>query len=197
MNGDNLTGNPEQWRQEIQRLFEETHGPVYRALWASIGNPSDADDCLQDVYLSLLEAEPPKDINEFRKNPKGYLYRAAMNRAKNLHRWRGRQRLVNVPLQSLSTEDVATDPRVPALRKALAQMDEDVVALLYLAYVDEVSCKEIAEMQGRSVGYIYLKLARAKYQVKKLMGIQENEHETKKDERQRSSSGSAAEAFGA
>jgi RNA polymerase sigma factor (sigma-70 family) len=195
MNRDNLTGNREQWREEIQKLFEETHGPVYRALWASIGNASDADDCLQDIYLALLEAEPPKDINEFRKNPKGYLYRAAMNRARNLRRSRARQRVVDVPLQYLSTEDLGTDPRVPALRKALAQMDEDVVALLYLAYVDEVPCKEIAEMQGRSVGYIYLKLARAKYQVKKLMGFQENEHETKKDERQTGSTGSVAEAF--
>jgi DNA-directed RNA polymerase specialized sigma24 family protein len=144
MSGDNLTGNPEQWREEIEKLFEETHGPVYRALWASIGNASDADDCLQDVYLALLEAEPPKDIKEFRKNPKGYLYRAAMNRARNLHRWRGRQRLANVPLQSLSSEDLRIDPRVPALRAALAQMDEDVVALLYLAYVDKRSrrCRE-------------------------------------------------------
>jgi RNA polymerase sigma factor (sigma-70 family) len=195
MNRDNLTGNPEQWREELKRLFEETHGPVYRALWASIGNASDADDCLQDVYLALLEAEPPKDINEFKKNPKGYLYRAAMNRARNLHRWRGRQRLADVPVESLSNEDLSTGPRVPALRKALAQMDEELGALLYLAYVDEVPCKEIAEMQGRSVGYIYLKLSRAKYQVKKLMGIQENEHETKKDERQRSGTVSAAEAF--
>jgi RNA polymerase sigma factor (sigma-70 family) len=195
MNGDTLTGNREQWREEIRKLFEKTHAAVYRALWASIGNASDTDDCLQDVYLALLEAEPPKDINEFRKNPKGYLYRAAMNRAKDLHRWRGRQRVANVLVESLSNEHVGTDPRVPALRQALAQMDEDVVALLYLAYVDEVPCKEIAEMQGRSVGYVYLKLARAKYQVRKLMGIQENEHETKKDERQRSSTGSAAEAF--
>ena len=195
MNGDDLTGNREQWREEIRKLFEETHGPVYRALWASIGNASDADDCLQDLYLALLEAEPPKDINEFRKNPKGYLYRAAMNRAKDLHRWRGRQRVADVPVELLSGEHLGTDPRVPALRKALAQMDEDVVALLYLVYVDEVPCKEIAELQGRSVGYIYLKLARAKYQVRKLMGVQEKGYETKKDERQRSSTVSAAEAF--
>src|SRR6516164_3620546 len=104
MSGDNLTGSPEQWREEIRKLFEETHGPVYRALWASIGNASDADDCLQDGYLALLEAEHSKDINEFRKNPKGYLYRAGMNRAKDLHRWRGRRRVADVPVELLSIE---------------------------------------------------------------------------------------------
>ena len=194
MSGDNLTGNPEQWRQEIAKLFEQTHGPVYRALWASIGNAADADDCLQEVYVDLLKEEPPKDIRNFVKNPRGYMYKAAMHKAVDLNRKRSRQRLADVPLESLSTEHRGIDPRVPALRAALAQMDEDVVALLYLAYVDEVPCKEIAEIQGRSVGYIYLKLARAKYQVKKLMAIEENERETKKDERQTGGSGIAPEA---
>ena len=197
MSRDNLTGDHAQWRQEIARLFEETYHPVYRALWASIGNPSDADDCLQTIFVRLLEEEgPPKDLKKFIKNPRGYLYRAAMNAATDLHRWRGRQRIADVPVESLRDEDgLKTDPRVPALRRALDQMDEDVVALLYLRYVDEVPCGEIAEIQGQSVAYIYLKLARAKRQVKKLMGIQENESETKKDERQGSSKAVSASTF--
>ena len=196
MSGDNLTGKSDQWRHEIEALFERTYKAVYRALRASIG-AEDADDCLQTVYLHLLEADPPDDIKDFIKNPRGYVYGAAMNQARMLHRGRTRQRIADVPVESLSSEHRRRneDPRVPALRAALAQMDPDVVALLYMAYVDEVPCGEIAEMQGRTVGYIYLKLARAKYQVKKLMGIQENESETKKDERKAGSTGISSEAF--
>ena len=53
--GVRITEEPKyEWRQpdresravagEIQRLFEETHRPVYRASRTSIGNASDADD---------------------------------------------------------------------------------------------------------------------------------------------------------
>jgi DNA-directed RNA polymerase specialized sigma24 family protein len=68
------------------------------------------------------------------------------------------------------------------------------VALLYLRYVDGLTCGEIAKERGTSTGNVYIQVFRAKIQVKRLMGIQENERETKENELQSGNSGEFTQA---
>jgi DNA-directed RNA polymerase specialized sigma24 family protein len=74
-------------------------------------------------------------------------------------------------------------------------MDPDDVALLYLRYVEEYSCGEIAEERGVTVIAVYMKLHKAKTQVRQLMGFQENERETQKTENERSDTTGLTQAF--
>jgi RNA polymerase sigma factor (sigma-70 family) len=193
MTDENQAGIREQWKRELEAVFQENYPAIYKAVCASLGTSQDVDDILQDVFLSLLKGQPVKD---FRKNPRGYLFQSAMNRARNLHRSRKRKRLIDQPIEDLKTAaGSGRDPRIGPLREALAQMDEDDVALLYLAYVEECPCGEIAKIRGTTLANVYVKLFRAKAQVKRLMGYQENESETQKTKTERRDTTGLTEAF--
>ena len=62
---------------------------VYRAAYSVTGDKQDAEDVLQTVFLKLIDQGRTL---EFTTNPKGYLYRAAVNEARLLYRTRKRGR---------------------------------------------------------------------------------------------------------
>src|SRR5437870_2756563 len=73
---------------DFERIFRE-HAPlVYRTAYAVMGNREDADDILQTIFLRLLRREFPPDLA---KNPKAYLYRAAVNLSLDTIKIRRRQ----------------------------------------------------------------------------------------------------------
>ena len=67
--------------EEFERIFREHSRFIYRTAYRVTGNREDAEDVLQTLCLRMLRRELPVD---FEKNPKAYLYRAAVNVALNL-----------------------------------------------------------------------------------------------------------------
>lgn len=72
---------------EFDQLFREHYQLVYRTAYGVTGNAEDAEDVLQTIFLRLLRREFPHDL---KTNPKGYLYRAAVNVSLNTIRMRRR-----------------------------------------------------------------------------------------------------------
>src|SRR5689334_20919181 len=62
--------------EELESLFREHSAMVYRTAYGVTGNREDAQDIVQTVFLRLLR---PDRVREFQHNPRGYLYRAAVN----------------------------------------------------------------------------------------------------------------------
>src|SRR5689334_15761654 len=69
----------------FQSLIDEHSRPVLSFLRGTVG-ANDADDCLQDTFLSALRAYPPEDL----RNLRGWLFKIARNKAIDHHRSRGR-----------------------------------------------------------------------------------------------------------
>src|ERR1043165_2142058 len=94
--------------QEFEKLFREHYQLVYRTAYSVAGSRQDAEDVLQTIFVRLLKREFPPD---FAKNPKAYLYRAAVNVSLNVLRSRKRQRLTDgidtleVPAHDVSQPD--------------------------------------------------------------------------------------------
>src|SRR5688572_586088 len=86
--------------QEFEDTFREHYQLVYRTARVVTGNPADAEDVLQTIFLRLLQRAVPAN---FHKNPKGYFYRAAVNLSLNTIRSRRRQ----VPLADPELFDVS------------------------------------------------------------------------------------------
>src|SRR6516225_2648212 len=61
---------------DLDELFQEHYVLVYRTAYGVTSRVEDAEDVVQTVFLRLLQREKPR---EFLKNPRGYLYRAAVN----------------------------------------------------------------------------------------------------------------------
>src|ERR1035441_10096239 len=78
--------------KDLEQIFREHHGLVFRAAYRITGNPGDAEDVLQTVFLRMLKrdagAEPVGNMASF-------LHRSAVNAALDLVR--SRQNIRNIP----------------------------------------------------------------------------------------------------
>lgn len=155
--------------QEFEQLFREHSRWIYRTAYGVTGKAEDAEDVLQTIFMRLLRREWPSTLSS---NPKGYLYRAAVNLSLNVLRSRRRVEL---------TADVAVFEKVQpaasgdmrehllATLEKMAATDSADVELLILRYVHEYSDAEIAKTMGKSRGAIAVRLFRARARLKKLM----------------------------
>src|SRR6516225_5781416 len=66
--------------QELEGIFRDHYQMTYRTAYGVTGNAEDAEDVAQTIFLRLLRREFSPDL---KKNPKAYLYRAAVNLSLN------------------------------------------------------------------------------------------------------------------
>jgi RNA polymerase sigma-70 factor, ECF subfamily len=155
--------------QEFEELFRANYQMVYRTAYGITGRTEDAEDVLQTVFLRLLRRGTPPDLQ---KNPRGYLYRAAVNLS--LTTVQSRQRHVFTDdLESFHAPSHSQPGPHEELQRrlttALAQLNSRTVEILILRYEHDYSDAEIARLLGKSRGAIALALFRARGRLKKLM----------------------------
>jgi RNA polymerase sigma-70 factor (ECF subfamily) len=121
---------------EFTALYERHYASVFRAALRITGNPADAEDVLQTVFLRLLNQGGRKSSAEL--SP-AYFRRASVNAAVDLLRRRAAH-----PESRL--EDGTPGPAAQAqpllkerLRRAIATLVPDVAALFVLRYVEGLS----------------------------------------------------------
>jgi RNA polymerase sigma-70 factor (ECF subfamily) len=155
--------------REFDEVFREHAALVFGTACEVTGKKEDAEDVVQTVFLRLLRRGLPPD---FQRNPKSYLYRAAVNEALNIIRSRRRH-----PMETL--EDNET-PAVPddahsheiihrKLYEAIAELHPVSAEAVILRYVHDYSDAEIAKLLGASRVTIAVRLHRARVQLKKLL----------------------------
>jgi len=139
---------------------------VFRTAYRITGNAADAEDVLQTVFLRLLRREPGAEALE---NAESYLRRAAINTALDVLRARQTERAV--VLQDLPADPSQRDlPELrQALGRALAQLKPREREILWLAYVEGSSHREIAQVVGVRAASIRLLLFRARQKIRKLL----------------------------
>ena len=161
---------------EFDEIFQEQAQFVYRTAYGVTGSHEDAEDVLQNLFLRLLRRELSPDI---RKNPKAYLYRAAVNLALDTVRARKRQVLIEDAerLETLAPmHDRSVDDELHRrLYEAIAQLKPRAAEILVLRYVHHKSDAQIAKMLGVSRGTIALRLFRSRARLKKLIRTQMGE----------------------
>jgi RNA polymerase sigma-70 factor (ECF subfamily) len=154
---------------EFEELFREHYPLVYRTAYGITGRAEDAEDVLQTVFLKLLRRKASPD---FQKNPKGYLYRAAVNTALDILQARRRHTQseieTDLPSQAHDPAD-SYDTNRELLTHALAQLRPRAVEILMLRYEHDYSDAEIAKMLGTSRGVIAVSLYRTRARLKKLL----------------------------
>jgi RNA polymerase sigma-70 factor, ECF subfamily len=127
-----------------------------------LGNPSDADDVVQAVFLELL-TRGASVRGETTAIDLPYLFRAVTNRCLNLVRDQGnRQRLreghalsAEAPLRS-RCEDRVVD--VDLLGKLVDRLDERSTGIFVYRYFDDLTQEEIAGLLSISRRTVYQRL---------------------------------------
>ena len=156
---------------ELEDLFREHHQLIYRTAYSVTGSRSDSEDVLQIIFLRLLRRGLPPDLL---KNPKGYLYRAAINVSLNAVRDRERRKADGDTERLLTVVDpgapVGLDGEIRRdLLKAIAQLKPRAVEILILRHVHDCSDADIARMLGTSRGTVAVALFRARARLRKLL----------------------------
>src|SRR5262245_35253146 len=133
--------------EELDRIFREHYQLVYRTAYGVTGRAADAEDVLQTLFLRLLRLGLPPDLM---KNPKAYLYRAAVNLSLNTIKQRQRDVLTG-EMERFEAAIQSTDERLleelhEHLYAAIAQLDPDSAHMIVLRYVHNYSDAEIAKL---------------------------------------------------
>jgi RNA polymerase sigma-70 factor, ECF subfamily len=127
----------------LTELYERHYEAVFRAALRVTGNPADAEDVLQTVFLRVLARGG--DVEDVAL-PAAYFRRAAVNAAVDVLRRR------EVHAESVYAEEAphaVIQPPVllkERLRRAVAALDSEDASLFLLRHVEGLSIEELAVM---------------------------------------------------
>lgn len=143
-------------------LYERHYEAVFRAALRVTGNPADAEDALQTVFLRVLTRG---DHAEAASAPVAYFRRAAVNAAVDLLRRRATHaesgyddRLAHAAVQppSLLKEQ---------LRRAIATLDAEDATLFLLRHVEGLSNDELAGLFQLEKNNVAVRLHRIRHRL--------------------------------
>jgi RNA polymerase sigma-70 factor, ECF subfamily len=142
---------------EFADLYEHHYAAVYRTALRISGNPADAEDALQTVFLRVLNQGGRLNSPHA---PEAYFHRAAANAALDLLRRRVSHK--EIPLDEKSSEISIENTAFlkERLRRAIASLDHSDALLFLLRYVEGLSNGELAEQFGLEKNNIAVRLHR-------------------------------------
>ena len=170
---ESLCAGEEAAYETLLALFEK---PVYTLVSRLTDNDDDAADAVQEVFLKVF-----RKVKSFRGDSslKTWIYRIAVNEARNQRRWFGRHKrqlvcLDGEPGDAYGAIDVMSDAGLSPLEEALqheaqAQLEAaldglnpNFRAVLVLREVEGLSYEEIADILGISLGTVKSRILRGR-----------------------------------
>jgi RNA polymerase sigma-70 factor (ECF subfamily) len=141
----------------FNELYERYSDIVFKTAYRVTGNPADAEDALQTVFIRVLNQGGRLDMASM---PEKYLRRAATNAAVDILR-RRTSRAEHQLDESLP--HAAPDSPVllkERLRRALAELNPNDASMFILRYVEGLSNGEIGALFGLNRARVAVKLHR-------------------------------------
>jgi RNA polymerase sigma-70 factor, ECF subfamily len=163
-------------------LVTHYHGPVFNLILGMLGDPSDAADRTQEVFLKAF-----KGIRNFRQGSslKTWLYRIAIREALNYRRWFKRHLQKNVSIDAepgeghckFEIEDMHATPFdqlasreiQSVVQDALGRIPEVFRSAVILRDLEGLSYEEVAEVLECSVGTVKSRILRGRRALKDLL----------------------------
>jgi RNA polymerase sigma-70 factor, ECF subfamily len=170
-------------------LVTHYHAPVFNLIVGMLGDPSDAADGTQEVFLKAF-----KGIRSFRQGSslKTWLYRIAIREALNHRRWFKRHLQKNVSIDAepeegqakLEIEDMHATPfdQLASLeiqsvvQSALNQIPDVFRSSVILRDLEGLSYEEVAEVLECSVGTVKSRILRGRRALKEILDPLLREH---------------------
>ena len=171
--------------RELEQIYNEAYKAVYWTAMALLKNEADAEDIVQDTFVSLIESY---DSIEDKSKVTAWLKKTAANKCLNRLT---RTKTDNVEDGFFETIEALPEDFLPdsiaeseETRKIIMNiidnvLSDDIRRTLVLFYFDEMSTKEIAEVLGIPQGTVLWRLNFAKKRIKKEVEKYEEENNTK------------------
>lgn len=161
-------------------LIRGTYTDVYALCRRLLGDPADAADATQEVYVRVV-----RSVLGFRGEAAfgTWLHRVTVNVCMTALRKRGDVRargqsagMVDAVFDEIASTETSPEDRVTTAdlarrtAKALAELSEDAREVVVLRDVQGLSTKETAELLGVSEGAVKVRLHRAHARLRELVG---------------------------
>jgi len=157
-------------REDFDRLYRQTYAGLLRTAYGVLGDPSTAEDCVQEACLRAFEAWP-----RFRpdRHPVAWLQQITINVAISIRR-RQKLRAVAEVLRRLGRPQPPPDPAVvadgAAIVAALAALPPKLSATFVLRHYHGYTNREIAASMRVSERTVGMWLSRARGQLRGRFG---------------------------
>jgi len=170
-------------------LVTHYHAPVFNLILGMLGDPTDAADGTQEVFLKAF-----KGIRQFRQGSslKTWLYRIAIREALNHRRWFKRHLQKNVSIDAepeagqarVEIEDLHATPfdqlasrEIQAVvQQALSDVPDVFRSAVILRDLEGLSYEEVAEVLECSVGTVKSRILRGRRALKDILDPLLGEH---------------------
>ena len=146
-------------------LYERHYEAVFRAALRVTGNPADAEDVLQTVFLRFFAQGARGGEVEDVALPAAYFRRAAVNAAVDVLR---RRQLHAESVYDDRAPHAAVDTPLllkERLRRAIAALDSEDASLFLLRHVEGLSNEELAEMFEIEKNNVAVRLHRIRHRL--------------------------------
>jgi RNA polymerase sigma-70 factor, ECF subfamily len=154
-------------------LVTHYHAPVFNLILGMLGDPTDAADGAQEVFLKAF-----KGIRQFRQGSslKTWLYRIAIREALNHRRWFKRHLQKNISIDAEPEEGQAPIEIQDVVQQALRQVPDVFRGAVILRDLEGLSYEEVAEVLECSVGTVKSRILRGRRALKELLDPLLGEH---------------------
>jgi len=150
----------------LAELYEHHSEAVFRAALRITGNPADAEDVLQTVFLRVLAREERRqgDVEDV-VVPAAYFRRAAVNAAVDL--LRRRELHAEAVYDDQAPHAVVQPPFLlkERLRRGIAALDSEDASLFLLRHVEGLSIEELAGMFKLEKNNVAVRLHRIRHRL--------------------------------
>ncbi|HEV8040520.1 MAG TPA: RNA polymerase sigma factor [Bryobacteraceae bacterium] len=147
------------------QLFDEHHLPLFRFAYRLTGSVADAEDIVQECFLSLLRKECT--YNPKRTPIRTYLFGIVRNQS--LKRLRKSNVGVNGTRPRSPESEVLRNEMEDAVARAVMELPEIQREVLMLAHYEQMPLAEIAQVFGIELGAAKSRLQRARASLKETL----------------------------
>ena len=166
-------------KKAFEEIFQLYHRRIYNAVYGMLGDPDDAQDVTQDVFMRLHDALPTLRADEAFST---YLYRIALNLCRDRARRKKRVRFQSMDtprtddegesepmefadLAKLPEETITNDELQRRVREAVQTLSEDHKAVIIMHHFQGMEVNDIARILGVPTGTVKSRLARGRDQL--------------------------------
>ncbi len=163
----------------FEEIYQMYHRRIYNAVYGMLGDPDDAQDVTQDVFMRLYDALPTLRADEAFST---YLYRIALNLCRDRARRKKRVRFQSMdtpraddegdvePMEfpdqgKLPEELLTSDELQRRVREAVLTLSNDHKAVIVMHHFQGMEVNDIARILGVPTGTVKSRLARGRDQL--------------------------------
>ncbi|MCC6443663.1 MAG: sigma-70 family RNA polymerase sigma factor [Armatimonadetes bacterium] len=167
-------------RRAFETLFNRYQGRIYNIVFQAVRNRADADDVTQEVFIQAFRMLPSLRAEGAFAS---WLYRIALNRARNWRRDHPQGRTVSLSDYTTGEEDIP-ERDLPdespgpedlferksarhSVQQAIATLSDDHREVIVLHHLEGLPVEEIASALGVAQGTVKSRLARARNELKR------------------------------